>query len=170
MNGMIHIKTYSFSVFLALALSSFNVSAFESGVEGSQTNANRTVNSSTVWTVLSSSAINIPAGTPWHCVAVGSADVINAADGIIGKQYRFTLTIDSTNPATNGACERTLDIADNNSVADGQVKNISSNCTFKSIAPGVHTIYWLSKKVNNLDPDATVDDNSLSVVCSDNVL
>jgi hypothetical protein len=155
---------------LCMTLISFRASAIESGVEGTQTRANVTVNNASSWTTLSNSVVVIPAGQIWHCVATGSADGQNPGRSNTNMRYRFTLTIDNTSPATDGACERTVQFDDNDAISDTNFKAVSSTCTFKNIDPGTHTIRWLARKFDADKPNLTVLDNSHSVVCSDNLL
>ncbi|HTP07450.1 MAG TPA: Kazal-type serine protease inhibitor domain-containing protein [Anaerolineae bacterium] len=147
---------------------SFNVSA-ESRVQGAKTNANITVTSERAWTVLSSATVRIPEGEGWQCVATGSADGKNPANGTIDNQYRFTLSIDNVNPAVDGPCERTLQFNDNGGVRDTIYDDVNSTCSFNNIRSGNRVIRWLARKTEK-NPDAPnliVLDNSLTVVCSD---
>ncbi len=151
-----------------LALISFKASA--EGVEGSRTTANIVVTNAAAWTTLSSSTVVIPAGQTWHCIATGSADGLNPANvNSFDHQYRFTLSIDSVNPAVDGACERTLEFDNNIGVDDVSFEDVNSTCPFKNIGPGAHTIRWQARKVAATDSNLTVLDNSHTVVCSNNL-
>jgi len=157
---------------LSLGLAPLTASAIESGAEGTATNVNITVTSELAWTVLSSSIISIPAGQIWHCAANGSAEGVNPGGNFADMRYRFTLAIDSLNPLVDGACERTLQFDDNPSINDVNLEDVNSTCPFKNITSGTHVIRWLARKIPR-SPDApnlTVQDNSLTVVCSDNLL
>jgi hypothetical protein len=153
-----------------LALIPVEVSAQGSGVEGAQTTVDDLIQTDAAWDPLLSVTVTIPnTGSVWHCVATGSADAVNPGSGV-DNQYRFVLSLDSTSIAVGSACERTIDFNQNAGVNDPNRLEVSSTCTFKSISAGNHSIRWMARKVAASDADLTVDDSSLSVVCSDNVL
>jgi hypothetical protein len=133
------------------------------GVGGDETTADRLVTSSVAWTVLVSEPVQLPNGGG-HCVVTGSADAKNPNNGN-NRQYRFTLSMGNANPAVAGAFERTVEF-DANAVG---MEEVSSTAIFTKPA-GVHTIYWLARKTVAAAPNMTVTDNSMTFVCSSNLL
>jgi hypothetical protein len=136
---------------------------------GTQTTADTLVTSATSWKVLSSKTINISlkAGTPDSpraCGMNGSADAKIPA-GKSSSQYRFVMSLDNTNPAVDGACERTLSL---NTLAT--TAQIGSACYAPDVPAGPHTIYFLARKVTAAAPNITVTDNSFTISCADNPL
>ena len=151
-----------------LAMISFEASA--EGVEGAKTTANIIVQNAASWTTLSSSVVVIPGGQTWHCIATGSADGSNPAPAnSFDHQYRFTLSVDSANPAVDGACERTLEFDNNIGVDDLSFASVNSTCPFKNIGSGTHVFRWQARKINASNLDLTVLDNSHTVMCSRNL-
>jgi hypothetical protein len=135
--------------------------AWADGVGGDETTTNRVVNSSNAWTVLVSEPVQLPAGG--SCIATGSADAKNPNSGN-NRQYRFTLAL-VPNPAVDGPFERTVEF---DAFAVG-MEEVSSTAIFSSKPPGAYTIYWLARTIQNA-PAMTVTDNSMTFVCSTNLL
>lgn len=134
------------------------------GVGGDETTLDRMVTSSVAWTVLVSEPVQLPNGGG-HCVVTGSADARNPNNGN-NRQYRFTLSMDNMNPAVGGAFERTVEF-DANAVG---MEEVSSTAIFDDKPAGNHTIYWLARKTAGMSPNMTVTDNSMTFVCSSNLL
>jgi hypothetical protein len=154
-----------------LALISVEVSAQRCGVEGAQTTTDDPIQTDAAWDTLLAVTVTIPnTGSPWHCVATGSADALNPSGDTTQNLYRFTLSNDDINPPIDSACERTLEMNDNPGVNDSDVTEVSSTCKFINVDAGNHTIRWTARKVAADDADMTVRDSSLSVVCCDDHL
>jgi hypothetical protein len=135
----------------------------DNGIGGDETVNNRLVNSSNVWTVLVAEPFAL-AEDGGSCIATGSADAGNPNNGA-NRQYRFALSIDNANPPVDGPFERTVEF-DANSVGREEV---SSTATFRFLQAGVHTIYWVARKIGNV-PNMTVSDNSMTFVCMNALL
>lgn len=130
----------------------------DNGIGGDETTTDRLVNSSAVWTVLVSEPFQLVKDIS-SCIATGSADAQNPNNGN-NRMYRFTLSIDDPNPPVDGPCERGVDFDANLN----KVEEVSSTCTFRELAAGNHTIYWLARKAPNT-PNMLVVDNSMSFTC-----
>lgn len=162
-------KTILTSASIALVLSASLAAtslpaAADRGVGGDETNADRVVPSANAWTILTAEPFQTMNDIT-HCVATGSADAQNPNMGN-SNLYRFTLSIDTINPAVDGACERTV-------AFDGgitRIEEVSSTCAFRNLSTGNHTIYWLARKVAAGAPNLTVTDNSMTFVCLNNLL
>jgi hypothetical protein len=141
--------------------------AADLAVGGDETNVDRVIPSAAVWTILTAEPFQTMANDT-HCIATGSADALNPnmADD---SRYRFVLSVDNQNPAINAACERTVEF-DTHGTDAQHVEEVSSTCTFRHLGAGNHTIYWLARKVGAATPNLTVDDNSMTFVCMNNLL
>lgn len=156
-------KTTMFTAAAVCLLGSLSASA-DFGVGGDETNNDRLVPSAAVWTVLVAEPIQI-ANQATHCVATGSADAQNPQLGA-DNGYRFTLSVDNMQPAVDGPCERTVEF-DNGGI---RVKEVSTTCPLRNLAPGVHTIYWLARKAAPASANLTVADNSMTFVCMNQLM
>jgi hypothetical protein len=135
----------------------------DNGIGGDETTADRVVNSSNVWTVLVAEPFQLVNDVS-SCIATGSADAQNPNNGN-DRLYRFALSIDNNNPVIDGPCERTVDF----DVNRNKMEEVSGTCTFRLLAAGNHTIYWLARKTPNA-PNMTVTDNSMTFVCHNSLL
>jgi hypothetical protein len=105
-----------------------------------------------------------------NCVVTGSADAQNPGGGTIDNRYQFTISINTTGPANDSGCERTLQFDDNVGVNDIDNDHVTTTCLLRNISiGGNNTIRWLARKLPKTPdaPNLTVLDNSLTVVCSD---
>ncbi len=149
-----------------LAAASMQASA-DFAVGGDETNVDRNVPFANAWTILVSEPFVTATGS--HCIATGSADALNPLMGD-DNLYRFVLTIDNVNPnVVNSACERSVEF-DVNGADTQRIEEVSSTCTFRNIPPGFHRISWLARKGAAAAPNLTVDDNSMTFVCQNNLL
>lgn len=139
----------------------------EFAVGGDETNVDQVVPSAAMWTVLTDEPFQTMANDT-HCIATGSADALNP-NMMDDSRYRFVLSVDNQQPAVNGACERSVEFDMHG--ADAQhIEEVSSTCTFRHLGAGNHTIYWLARKSGAGAPNLTVDDNSMTFVCMNNLL
>lgn len=145
-------------------------------VVGQSNNANVALDSADNWTVIRSVSVIIPAlDTKSHgCVATASADMDQTGDVGVENQYRFVLTRNNTNPATDSGSERMLELVNNSGVNDPNSKPVSTTQHFTGLRNnngvdgiGRHTFYFLGRKVEPLDRTSDVLDASLSVICVD---
>jgi hypothetical protein len=141
---------------------------------GQSSNADVTLTSNNNWTVIRSVTVTIAAtDTASHsCVATASADV--AAPGPQGaeNQYRFALSRNDSNPLTNTGSERRLELVDNSGVNDPNFKPVATNQHFTGLTrtngtngTGSHTFYFLGRKIDAADTNATVETAGISVAC-----
>jgi hypothetical protein len=135
----------------------------DNGIGGDETTADRVVNSSNVWTVLVAEPFQLVNDIS-SCIATGSADAQNPNNGN-DRLYRFALSIDNANPVIDGPCERTVDF----DVNANKMEEVSSTCTFRELAAGNHTIYWLARKTPNT-PNMLVIDNSMTFTCHNSLM
>jgi hypothetical protein len=145
-------------------------------VVGHGNNINVTLNSADSWIVIRSATVIIPADDAARhgCVATASADMKQAGAVGVENQYRFVLTRNNTDPATDSGSERTLELVDNDGVNDPNSKPVSTTQNFTGLTnnngvdgTGTHTFYFLGRKVQAVDANADVLDASLSVICVD---
>ena len=165
-------KSIRAAIMMSAAVIPFQISAEGARVDGGAVALDVVVNTAggaaVNWTTLISREIQIPVNQLWHCVATAFADAINP--GGLDNRYRFTLTRNDTSPAVGGACERTVDIDDNTALNDSHNIVAGTTCPFLNVSAGVHTIRFLATKVTTADANMTIDDSSLTVVCSDQQL
>lgn len=134
----------------------------DNGVGGRATTVDVSVNSSVAWTILVAETFTVIDDTT--CIATGSADALNP-NTMNNSQYRFTLAL-IPNPGINSRFERTVEF-DINGVGREEV---SSTAIFSPLDPGTYTIHWLARKVAAGAPNLNVTDNSMTFVCSNNLL
>lgn len=103
---------------------------------------------------------------PHHCVATASAQAVNPGDDTVDNKYIFVLALDDTTPAANHPSARTIEFNDNAVVQDALYQEVSSPFFFADIPPGRHLIRWMARKVGPDDEPLTVDDASLSIICT----
>jgi hypothetical protein len=102
-----------------------------------------------------------------HCVATASADVANPMGFTVDNKFVFALSLDNSQPLNNHGSERTIDFDDNDTIDDTGRLEVSSTFFFANITPGIHTIRWLAKAdFFDGDEDLTVEDSSLTIVCT----
>jgi hypothetical protein len=132
-------------------------------------NTNVTIDDDDDWVPIRSVTVNIPGGdgAAHGCVANASADVENPGPAGVENQYRFVVTRNNTNPATNSSSERIVEVVDNDGVDDPDSKSVSTMMAFTGLTndngasgSGAHTFYFLGRKVNPADSD-------FSVICVD---
>jgi hypothetical protein len=162
------VKAICAVIVLPLAMVQFEASAQGARVDGVGVALDVVVNSvggsAANWSTLVSRQILIPANQIGYCAATASADVLNPGGN--DNRYRFTLTRNDTSPAVGAACERTLEI----DAIDPSSIVVGTTCPFLNVFPGTHTIRFLATKFNSGDANVTVDDSSLTIVCSDKQL
>lgn len=143
-------------------------------VTGQTGNGNVTLNSAVNWITLRSATVTIPAGdTKVHgCTVVASADMDFNGPAGVENQYLFVLSRNNSNPVTNTGSERMLELVDNSTVNDPDVKPVSTTDFYTNVrnnngvnGTGSHTFYFLGRKVEAGDTNADVLDASLSVSC-----
>ena len=128
----------------------------------SASNTNVAITSNINWTTIRSAFV---AAQPHahSCQITAGGDVFNPGGGLVDQQYVFTVTIDDSNPITDGAAERTLELRDNGAVDDPGVMPVSTNLTVAA-STAAHTFRFLGRKVGAAI-NTNVFDSTLSVVC-----
>ena len=91
-----------------------------------------------------------------------------------GNFYRFTLSLAAGADPIDSGRERTLAFVNQPVggavVSDSRIKEITSTWFFRLVQPGVYFIRWRATKFAAATANMTVDDSSLSVVCTDATL
>ncbi|MEE9346533.1 MAG: hypothetical protein V3U88_13080 [Methylococcales bacterium] len=167
----------SVGISLVVALSAPTLVLAHTTAAGSATTANILLNSAANWTTIRSASVTIsPLDLATHtCVVTASADMDHDGAQGVNNRYRFVVTSNNSNPFTNSASERILELVDNPNVDDSNALPVSTNRTFFSIrannginGTGTHRFRFLGRKVQANDTSANVLDSSLSVICADN--
>ncbi len=98
------------------------------------------------------------------CAVTGSANVDYGTDTDVGNRYIFGLRVDGVgSDLPEPASEMELEFV---GTADFDIfnKSITTNFTF-SVGPGDHTFRFNARKASSTNPDITVANSSMSVVC-----
>lgn len=134
------------------------------------------------WTVLTS--VSFANTTRRYCVATGSADAFRPTVAPGSYSYNFTVS-NSPNPPLNQGQERTLEFLNQGNIWDNRIKEITTtggwmntvmaNPGYFTVEPtplvfANRTLYFLARKASAAYPNLTVDDASMTVVCTDNRL
>ena len=125
--------------------------------------ADVSITSNQNWITMCSKTFTLTDGTH-NCVATASADVNNPFVGT-NNSYRFTIDTVS-NPVTNSAQERTIELNDNLDISDPAKEVVSTVRNF-NLTSGTYTFYWLARRLNSDDEVTAVDDYSMGVTCTD---
>lgn len=138
--------------------------SFASNVaSGCGSNANVTISDEANWATLCSKTMNLTGGTH-YCVATASAEAA-APSHSVSNQYIFTIDTQS-NPVTNSAYERQIELNDNDGVDDPNT-GVVSTVRYFPLASGTYTFYWLARPLGADDATITVNDYSMGIVCVD---
>jgi hypothetical protein len=98
------------------------------------------------------------------CSVTASADVFYHTDFDTGNVYIFGLGLDGGfNDSPERASERNLEFAGTDAF-DIFNKSVTTTVTF-SVSPGDHIFRFNARKADATNPNVTVDDASMSVVC-----
>lgn len=175
-----HLRSLTFALpVFACTLSGAAVAV--DAVGGSARNTNVVV-PGTPWTVLTS--VSFANTTRRYCVATASADALRPSGNLGAWTYNFTVS-DSPNPPLNQGQERTLEFFNQFNALDNSRKEITTTGGWPSTAVGnpgyftveptlilfgTRTLYFLARKTNAAFPNLTVDDASMTVVCTDSRL
>lgn len=137
---------------------------------GNETNVNQVVATvgPATWTTLR--AVPITVGhAPRYCAVTGSSDALNP--GGVSNFYRFNLTLAAGADPIDSGRERTLHFFNQpvggQVVSDNRIKEITSTWWFKLAHPGVYFVRWRATMFTAATAPLTVDDSSISVVCTD---
>lgn len=133
------------------------------------------INSAANWIVIAKAPFVISAldNQSHACVATASADMQGPRDDSPKEnQYRFVLSMDTTNPADNGGSERMVETNQNEGVNDPDSiavltthRFVGATGTNGPSGNGSHTIYFLGKKVLEEHVSRSVLDATLAVIC-----
>ncbi len=168
------ISSLTIAVLLGIGLTAGEVSAQESLVKGSNT----TVDDAIIGTApdqLVATTVTLPLNSGvWNCAVTGSAEAINPLNND-DNRYIFGFSeaagVAAVLPAfTQSGGDRTIDF-DNLTGEEINLEVVSSTYVFTGLSTLVnantHTFYWSARKENGLDTNMTVNDSSMSVICSD---
>jgi len=167
----IKIRSVAIMLPVCLALGSSPVLAIESGIEGATQRAKNLIDGTAPDTLVKST-VAIPSGPggKWHCAVTCSAEMINPGGGVIDNRYILGVNVDTTS-STVANCDRTVDFDDNPGSDDENRVEVSTTCPFKNLTSNTnHTFYCSARKQQDADKNMTVDDTSMTVTCSDNLL
>ena len=151
----------TFFLSATMLLSSMSLAHNTSG--GCAKTADVSITSNQNWITLCSKTLTLTDGTH-NCVATASADVKNPFVGV-DNAYRFTVDTVS-NPVTNSAQERTVELNSNTGINDPDKEVVSTVRNF-NLEAGTHTFFWLARRVNSDDEVTDVDDYSMGITCTD---
>ena len=170
------VRAFSFLPAAALGLLTLSAQVqAHNVVAGQSSNADVVVTSNNNWTIIRSVTVTIPATDllSHSCVAVASADVASPGPAGVENQYRFALSRNDANPATNTGSERTLELMDNSTVNDPDRKPVATNQHYTGLTrtngtngTGSHTFYFLGRKYEAADTNVTVETAGISVICT----
>jgi hypothetical protein len=144
--------------------------ASESAVAGTSSVTDDTI-TSTAWDTLLSKDVVIPgfpasSGSTSHCVANRSSDAANPLSGD-DNRYDFTLSVDTSAPASNSGSERTIEFDKLDTSEEEERIAVSSTGYFGELTPGTHTFRWLARKDTSGAANMVVEDSSLTIICTD---
>lgn len=143
-------------------------------VGGNGTIVNQVVNTDAAWITLRSVLVFSPTTNARRCIATGSSDAFNPGinpGGFGANLYRFRVSLNGLPVGVDGPFERTLQFLNQTVpiVRDNTIKEITSTGGVFVPPAGFSTIRWEARKfVGALN--LTVDDSSLTVVCTDTEL
>jgi hypothetical protein len=172
-------RLFSLSIAIASLLAVPSGALANNHVASSQSTSNVVINDAFNWVVIRSATVNLLAffdPGSHGCVASASADVYWSGGGAAETEnrYRFVVIRNNTNPVTGLSTERTLSMVDHAGVNDPNYYPVSTTGASGGLTSdngaggtGAHTFYLLGRKVAPEDPNVTVADASLSVICVD---
>ena len=151
-------------------------------VTGSHATANVTINDAFNWVLITKATVSIlPVldNGDHGCTVTASADVLwtGGSTNEVENRYRFVVIRNNTNPVTGLGTERTLAMVNHADLNDPNYHAISTTGVSGGLTnnngvngSGEHTFYFLGRKVSASDPNVTVTDASLAVMCVDDTL
>lgn len=99
-----------------------------------------------------------------YCAVIASANVINPGNGT-GHVYEFGVGYDASNADTFAFSNMFLDLSDNAGVDDPSWWPVTVNRVFPALTPATHTIRFQARKRVAGDPNFTIDNASMTVLC-----
>jgi hypothetical protein len=134
---------------------------------GTATRENTLIDSATTFTTVLEVPFDLSAfAHAHHCVATASAQAVNPGGSSTENRYIFVLTLDNTSPSPNHPSARTIEFNDTPVLDDLTLLEVSSTFFFAAVPPGRHTIRWMARQASRDDENLTVDDASLSIICT----
>ena len=117
------------------------------------------------WQAINS--VNIVSSPHRHgYVITASADLFNpSGSAAIDQFYHITLSVDAVNPPLDNASARTVELEDNAGVNDQSIVPVSTNVFVNIGANSNHVVRFQCRKSSASQPNLTILDNSLTIVC-----
>ena len=159
-----NVKQISASVFFPLYLAVAPLTAHAAGVDGASAGAN-TIRDTT-WEILESVTVTPSAGVNQFCMAVCSADAGSPSVEGSSMDYRLAVT---SGGAVLGGSDRRFEFEANATIGDINWINVSTTAAF-NLPTATRIISCSARKYDVNDPDMTITDSSLSMVCEDTEL
>jgi hypothetical protein len=156
-----NVKQISASVFLPLFLAVAPLTTDAVGVDGASAGANTIYG--TAWDVLESVTVSPGAGYNQYCMVVCSADAGNPY--VLGSSSDYRIAVTSGGIVLGGS-DRRFEFEANAAIGDINWINVSTTAAF-SLSTAVETISCSVRKVDLNDPNMTITDSSMSIVCAD---
>lgn len=156
-----NVKQISASVFFPLYLAVAPLTAHTAGVDGASAGANTITG--TAWDVLESVTVTPGAGFNQYCMVVCSADA--RSPSVVGSSMDYRIAVTVGGVAVGGS-DRRFEFEANAAVADINWINVSTTAAF-ALPTAVTTISCSARKQDVNDPNMTITDSSMSIVCED---
>ena len=156
-----NVKQISASVFFPLCLAVSPLTAHSAGVDGASAGANTIFG--TAWDVLESVTVTPGAGFNQYCMVVCSADA--GSPSVVGSSMDYRIAVTSGGIVLGGS-DRRFEFEANAAVADINWINVSTTAAF-ALSTAVETISCSVRKDTVNDPNMTITDSSMSIVCQD---
>lgn len=98
-----------------------------------------------------------------QCFVIGSANAVNpATGGHTGYRYDFTTKMDT---ATSSFALMTLEMSDNPSHDDANFLPVTTSRIYTGVSAGEHTFSFVAREQNAANPDLTVTNATITVLC-----
>lgn len=135
----------------------------QSGIAGTGTEMDKVINSTDYQTILSV-PVSFAGQTHEHyCVVLASANVVNpATGGNTGYRYDFTVGVNGT---YSGWARMVLEMSDNPSHDDPNYVPVTTQRMFGPHSAAGHTFTFVARKQAASNPNMTIDNASMTVIC-----
>lgn len=138
--------------------------AHGNGIAGNSTGTDKLI-SSTSFTDVLTVPINFTGQNHNHyCTVIASANVKNPGNGT-GHIYEFGVGYDANSATGLVNSNMFLEMSDNAGVDDPSWLPVTTNRVFSSLTPATHTIRFQARKQVAGDPNFTIDNATMTVLC-----
>lgn len=162
-----NVKHISLSVFIPLYLAVAPFATHAAGVDGASAGADTIT--STAWDPLESVTVTTGAGVNNFCMVVCSAEAGNPAVNNTGSGLTYRLAV-TNNGVVVGGSERTFEFEAQSAVADVSWIEVSTTAAFNLPSNAARTMSCSARKDNSNEPNMTIQNSSMSIVCEDTEL